>query len=273
MYYLLTETFKSQESKLVALIRKAAPVERIYMLGSTLLQRRTESIFTPTSPTCRSVGHYWLLVLVDNVGKCNSHLQDKMENSCRSLLPVTIIVLDISTFGNWLKQGHRFAQTVKEIAVLLYTSSDSPFQSVAYRRQDNNKEVNNLSHAQSIIIIQEFIAGAELYDKRSQYRMAAFMLHQAAEHALHAILKVGTGLHINTHNIDKLVRYCSMVADRVNDFFPRNSQVNKRLFHLLQEAYIATRYKESDGITSNDIKTLMDRINGLYQMAVSITTA
>lgn len=41
--------------------------------------------------------------------------------------------------------------------------------------------------------------------------MAAFMLHQAAEQALLTIFKKATGWHVNTHNIDKLLRYCSMV--------------------------------------------------------------
>ncbi|MCW3090505.1 MAG: hypothetical protein JWP81_1574 [Ferruginibacter sp.] len=45
---------------------------------------------------------------------------------------------------------------------------------------------------------------------RSQNKMAAFMLHQAAEHALHTILKKATGLHVNTYNIDRLLRYCTM---------------------------------------------------------------
>ena len=39
MYYLLTESFKSQETKLVALIQEAVPIEKIYMLGSTLQQQ------------------------------------------------------------------------------------------------------------------------------------------------------------------------------------------------------------------------------------------
>lgn len=55
MYYFLTESFKSQEKKLVSLITKAVAAQRIYMLGSTLHTRRTESVFMPGSafvPIC-----------------------------------------------------------------------------------------------------------------------------------------------------------------------------------------------------------------------------
>ena len=58
MYYLLTESFKSEEAKLVAMITEAVSVEKIYMLGSSLMQQKTESIFMTDAPGCRKVGHY-----------------------------------------------------------------------------------------------------------------------------------------------------------------------------------------------------------------------
>ncbi len=65
MYYLLTESFKSCESKLVALIREAVHAERIYLLGSELSTRRTESVFVSEAPSCKYVSRYYLLVLIN----------------------------------------------------------------------------------------------------------------------------------------------------------------------------------------------------------------
>ncbi len=42
--------------------------------------------------------------------------------------------------------------------------------------------------------------------------MSAVMLHQAAEHALNIPLEITMGLWIYTNNLDKLIRYCSMVS-------------------------------------------------------------
>jgi len=92
---------------------------------------------------------------------------------------------------------------------------------------------------------QEFLAGADLYRIREQNKMSAFMLHQAAEHALLTLLKLTTGLHVNTHNLDKLIRSCSMVSYKLPEVFNRNNEQNERLFQLLQKAYIDTRYKDS----------------------------
>ena len=79
MYYLLTENFKSQEQKLVTLITKAVPAQQIYMLGSTLHTRRTESVFMPDAPSRQSAGCYYLLVLITGDEDVNV-IQDKIEN-------------------------------------------------------------------------------------------------------------------------------------------------------------------------------------------------
>ncbi len=78
------------------------------------------------------------------------------------------------------------------------------------------------------------------------------MLPQAVEHALHTILKIKTGLYLNTHNLDKLIRYCSMASYNIPDIFPRNNEKNQRLFQLLQRAYVDSRNNEDYCICKND---------------------
>jgi HEPN domain-containing protein len=267
MYYQLTESFKNQEAKLVAMITEAVPVEKIYMLGSSLQQQRTESIFMTDAPSCRKVGHYWLLVLVDkDCGHSDSYVQDKIENNCQHFIPVTVIVLHTAQFNNWLTEGQRFACTVIKIAVLLNDSNNIPLAIPNTINEEADKKAMEPYCTQGINKVNEFIAGAELYRIREQNKMAAFMLHQAAEQALLTILKRATGLHTNTHNIDKLLRYCSMVNYQIPAIFPRNNDTNERLFQLLQKAYIDSRYKEGFKINSNDLLTIIERVKQLQQM-------
>ena len=121
---------------------------------------------------------------------------------------------------------------------------------------------------QGINKVNEFIAGAALYQVRLQYTMAAFMLHQAAEHALHSIFKKATGLHINTHNIDKLLRYCTMVNYKMPSIFPRNKANNEKLFQLLQKAYIDTRYKDDFTIKNEELNAIMEGVKRLKGIMV-----
>src|SRR5690606_7499001 len=101
---------------------------------------------------------------------------------------------------------------------------------------------------------------------RKQHKMAAFMLHQSAEQALRTLLKMGTGYHANTHSIDRLLRYGSLVAYQLPQLFPRQTDQEKRLFNLLQKAYIDTRYKEDYKITDNELLTLTERIRRTHEI-------
>ncbi len=270
MYYLLTESFKSNEEKIVKMIQEAVAVEKIYMLGSTLMQQRTESVFMTDAPSRRNAGHYWLMVLIDkDCGHSDSYVQDKIENTCQHFIPVTVIVLDTTQFNNWLKEGHRFACTVIKIAVLLHDNTNIPLVIPNITNVDDKKAESY--HTQGINKVNEFMAGADFYRIRKQNKMTAFMLHQAAEHALHAILKKATGFHVNTHNIDKLIRYCSMVNYKIDTIFPREGETNKRLLSLLQKSYIDTRYKEDFTIGTNDLLILTEKIKIIKQMMEDCT--
>ena len=252
MYYLLTERFKSQEAKLVSLIRETVPVEKIYLLGSSLQQQRTESVFVTDAPSRRHAGHYWLLVLVDpDTSPGSNYVQDKIENTCRQLVPVTAIVLGQPQFNTWLNEGHRFACTVAGIAVLLYNSSTIPPVIPSAVREDIMADQS--FYTQSLNRVNEFIAGADLYRLRQQNKMAAFMLHQAAEQGLLALFKKATGLHVSTHNIDKLVRYCSMVYDRIPLLFGPENGGGGQPLKLLQKAYVEARYKEDFAVNNADM--------------------
>lgn len=256
MYYLLTESFKEQHTELVKIILDAVPADKIYFLGSTLMYRRTESIFMTDAPSCHYVGHYYVLVVTGD-GQSLNVPQDKIENNCQHFIPVTAIVLRTDQFNQWVSQGHQFAKTVCNIAVLLHGEKQSVPETI-------NEEVNKAEKLeifnQGLNKVTEFLAGADLFRIREQNKMAAFMLHQAAEQALHTILKITMGLSLNTHNLDKLIRYCSMVSYKLPDVFSRSNEKNERLFQLLQKAYIGGRYNRNYVIDAGTLIEITDRI-------------
>ena len=124
MYYLLTESFKEQHTELVKIILDAVPADKIYFLGSTLMRRRTETIFMTDAPSCSYVSHYYVLVLIPD-GQGLNVTQDKIENNCQHFIPVTAIVLRTDQFNQWLGDGQPFARTVCRMAVLLHGEKQS----------------------------------------------------------------------------------------------------------------------------------------------------
>jgi HEPN domain-containing protein len=259
--------FISQQAEVARLIAEAVAAERIYLLGCSISHLRTESIFAYNHPTCKNVSHYYMLVLVNtnDTDSCNT-LQDKIENHCRSFIPVTAIVLNIERFIEWINEGHLFANTVCKVAECIHDAGNVTLALTTATDEQETIKTNETYWTQGINKVNEFLAGAELYRIRKQNKMAAFMLHQAAEHALHTIFKKATGLHVNTHNIDKLIRYCSMVNYKLPAVFPRNNEKNERLFGLLQRAYIDTRYKEDFTITTPELLTITERIKNLQEI-------
>jgi HEPN domain-containing protein len=264
MYYLLTESFKEQEKRLVEIILECVTANKIYLLGSSLSTRRTESVFMPDAPSCRKVEHYDVLVLVSSNEDKNA-VQDKIENRCRHFIPVTAIVLVATTFAGWLAADHRFALTVSKRAVLLHGLAEPDFAGNELP-PGGIKEENKKLYNDGCSKVTEFIAGAELYIIRKQTKLAAFMLHQATEQALHTMFELHTGMYLNTHNLDKLIRYCSMVSYRLPEIFPGINEKQVRLFQLLKDAYTGGRYKADYVIHMDELAAIKEKVYLLQQI-------
>jgi HEPN domain-containing protein len=100
--------------------------------------------------------------------------------------------------------------------------------------------------------------------------MAAFMLHQSAEQALRTLLTTGTGYQANTHNLNRLIRYASLVSHQLPDIFPQKNDREKRLFNLLQRAYVDARYKEDYKINSDDLLYLTEKVRHIHELVSAV---
>ncbi len=271
IYHLRRESFSFLQQPLVDIIVKATKPDMIFLLGASLQRRRSESIFNEQAPTSQHISDCFLLVLIPDL--CNKELhewQDKIENNCKSLMPVTALVLQTITFEEWLKAGHRFALTVLQSAMPVYDSGNLSLtipQDVANAITSKDCE---RQYTEGLMKAKEFLAGADLYSVRKQHAMAAFMLHQSVEQALRTLLKVGTGYHANTHSLDRLIRYGSLIAYQLPDIFPQKTDQEKRLFTLLQKAYIDTRYKEDYKISNDDLLDLSERVKHIHEILADV---
>ncbi|SDD77733.1 HEPN domain-containing protein [Niabella drilacis] len=267
IYHLCPEGFPRFQQQLTDVIIKTTTPDMIFLLGAMLHRKRSESIFNESAPYSQQLSDCTLLILLPNLANKELHeWQDKIENHCGAILPVTTLVLATPTFVEWLQACLPFALSVWRHAPVLYDTGhicreDIPELKAPISNKDAIKQwEDGLSKA------REFLAGAELYRVRKQHKMAAFMLHQSAEQALRALLKAGTGYHANTHSIDRLLRYSSLVAHQLPEIFPRQTEQDKRLFNLLQKAYIDTRYKEDYKITDEELLTLTGKVRCVHEL-------
>jgi len=260
MCYHYSNEGQDEKQTLVDIIKENAPAEAIFLLGQTIVQRRTETVFTCPSASLRYTSHHFLLVLVDKETEhALNAIQDKIENNLQHFRPSTVLVLPIQSFNQWLLQGHRFAFLVIRKAAKLYDAENIPFNQPAEineGRSNDNRQI--FTHASQKIAA--FLASAELHRLRQEYKLSAFMLHQAAEQALRAMLVLNTGLKINTHSIDKLIRYGSMFCEGLHQLFPKQNEKTKKLSSLLNKAYIDTRYKDDYSISREELAALTEKV-------------
>ncbi|ULT44586.1 HEPN domain-containing protein [Niabella defluvii] len=199
-----------QIQQLTGIIVQLAHPDKIWLLGHTLRHEQYEGIFHEVEVGQERLAHCTLLVLLPDLANKEPHQwQDQLEQHCGALLPVTTLVLCTAGFTAWLRSGHPFALHVWRQAPVLYDADNMQIEIVPELVAPvNSKEIikEGLSKA------REFLAGAELYRLRQQYKMAAFMLHQCVEQALQALLKAGTGYHTHTHNIERLLQLCCLVV-------------------------------------------------------------
>ena len=256
---------------LTRLILQAAPAVRIFLLGTTQAKHRTASIFTSDTLQNETKEHYYVLVLVKRNREASYNcVQEKIEAVCFPVSPVTAIVLDFEQFNSWLSEGHPFACRVTAKALVLFEDMSMSLADALAVDCEAEKKARETAYSQGLNKVEEFLAGVDLYRIREQNKMAAFMLHQAAESALLTILKISLGLTVNSHNLDKLARYCSLATSSVADILKRNSENEKRLFQLLQRAYIETRYREDYYINTPDLLNITGKIRLLQEVLISL---
>jgi hypothetical protein len=121
--------------------------------------------------------------------------QDQIEQVCYATMPTTCIVLEKATFHQWLKIGHRFARLVAQSGTVIYNPQSISFSPTGDYDPIVESSTIERQYRAGLLKAQEFLAGADLYRIRKHHSLALFMLHQATEHALGTLLKIGMGYY------------------------------------------------------------------------------
>ena len=117
---------------------------------------------------------------------------------------------------------------------------------------------------------RQFYKGACFYWAGDDFNMAAFMLHQATELCLRAVILSMIAEEVRTHTLNELLCHCKRVAPEVSRWFDGFSRMHPELFLLLDQAYSQVRYTNSFAITGADVQLLILKIKDLHSVADSL---
>ena len=267
IYQSCKEFFTHHQEQLLAIIKDVVLPDVVYLLGASLHSRRSESIFCPEAPNAQSTDDYYLLIIIPDFDEREQYeWQDQIELRCSNLLSVTTIVLKTSTFTEWAAGAHPFAQNVVANAPVIFNENNLSFPVPAITNPEQGLQAIHQFGQDATKKAVAFFSGAEFFRLTNQYPLSAFMLHQATEQSLRSILKMGTGYHGCTHNLQRLLKYSAMVSYELPDVFVRKHEKDEQLLKLLQKAYSDARYGSDYKITIEQLNGLTEKVNRIVQL-------
>ncbi|MDD5599933.1 MAG: HEPN domain-containing protein, partial [Victivallaceae bacterium] len=152
--------------------------------------------------------------------------------------PVSPIYEGAGFVNEKLSEGNYFFSDIKNEGVLLY---DSKRKQLARKRKLNLEEIKK----QAQDYFDEWFKSAEGFFKQykhalsdEEYKIAAFLLHQATERFYHTVSLVFTGYKHKTHDLEELGDIASTLNLEYKKIFPQKTPTEKHHFTLLQKAYI-----------------------------------
>ena len=114
---------------------------------------------------------------------------------------------------------------------------------------------------------RQFHHGACFYWAGGDYNMAAFMLHQATELCLRAVILCMSAEEVRTHTLSELLCHCKRVAPEIWRWFDTVCRMHPTVFVLLDQAYSQVRYSNSYTITEADVQLLILKTRELHELA------
>lgn len=115
-----------------------------------------------------------------------------------------------------------------------------------------------------------FLRTFEFNFNDGEFEVAAFQLHQATERYYTTTLLVFTDYKPKIHDIEKLGNQVEKLHPHFAAVFPKNTPEEKRLFELLQKAYIDSRYNMNYKIEKADLEYLGERVRLLRDLTERI---
>jgi HEPN domain-containing protein len=211
----------------------------------------------------RKAQYDFLALLPESTPLSFKEYQNLIESNCSEFGSVMLWCSHLGEVNKLLKDGHIFYSAVCTVDRLVYDN-----RRIILPEKGNIDIATVIAKSQTVFnglfaTAKSFLDGARYYATTEQVKTSAFMLHQATEHALRALLFSVTAYNSYNHNLDNLLRHCNYCAPELNKMFPRDTDKEKEIFHLLNSAYVHTRYKANYEISTDDLMLLLDRIDHL----------
>jgi HEPN domain-containing protein/predicted nucleotidyltransferase len=180
---------------------------------------------------------------------------------------VQLIAHGASYFKQQIEEQQYFFMDILSEGILFFDNGKKKLVYPGPLTTERRLEKAEVYFGQWLASADKFYKGFNFYIKECDYHEAAFLLHQAAERYYTCLLLVLTDYRPPTHSLKKLDLRACIINREISKAFPRADKEQKRLFKLLERAYIETRYKmDAYQITQEDFDYLVERVSVLREL-------
>jgi len=204
--------------------------------------------------------------------KIEDRLEKKLAIDIMKDPSVTLVLEPITRVNEQLDKGQYFFSDVIKEGILLYDSGEFTLSPVREELLpwEERRAIAEEDYQSWFTQGKNLLIGVDTYLKINDYRLAAFLLHQATESFYNAILLVFSGYKPKSHDILDLAKKARNYHYQLFRIFPYETPEQKECFTLLKDAYVKARYDKNYKITEEQLQYLIGRVEELKSVTEKI---
>ena len=268
--------------KIISTILKGCKdIEKIILFGSYARGDYKEKKDLKEDRKSGHISDYDILVVTKNaITALDTNLWHKIGEECRDLklsADPRILTHDIEELNNKLSVGQYFYSDITEEGIVIFDAGNFDFDD---RRKLSDDEIKKFQkeyfehwfgRAGGFFKTYKFNLSNATGDEENLFTsLAAFNLHQSAEHAYKTLLLVFTLYNPNEHFLSILGKECEQYFPKLKNLFPKNTEEVKERFKHLEYAYIGGRYDPKNKISKEDLEILAGDVKKLLEITKKV---
>lgn len=267
----LPESKQQDLQRVTQLIVETVSPEKVILFGSYATGTWVEDRYTEGHITYEYISDYDILVITKTGEKRKDYeITSQIENRLRFRTPVNVITHDIDYINQQLIVGRYFFTDIIKEGIILFESNNFPLSTPKKLTAKERSDIAEKDFENWFTSAKGFLESSIFNLEKGQYKIAVFLLHQAAERTYDAVMLVFTGYKPKTHNLDKLRTSAKRFSKVLYGVFPRNDNTEEHFFSLLQKGYIDARYNDDYKITKEELIILINRVTQLQAVTNEI---
>ena len=183
---------------------------------------------------------------------------------------VRIIARDVDFVNLKLGQGQYFFTEICEQGIIIYENGRIELEGKQELDPAEEKRIAQECLDETFTSAEGFYDSFEHKFKKQDYKLAAFMLHQAAEFGYKTVLLVFGSECPQEHHLDILGDLAAGYCLELAGILARETEEEKELFELLDYAYIGARYDRNYKITKEQLEQLAPCVKELHEVTERI---